>query len=177
MASRRVAQSSIQWSSLAERVPTNQKANFAAFKSKSDVYIRAVMANPENPPKIDWEHYKRLIPIAGLVDKFKQQYEAVKVPYPSDTVTAQVEEQVKQTRSEIDSYKKQSEERIVSYNKEIAHLKSLLPYDQMTMEDYRDAFPEQALDPINRPTYWPHNPEEQVGYKSKEQEAAAHAAH
>lgn len=29
------------------------------------------------------------------------------------------------------------------------------------MEDYRDSFPEEALDPINNPTFWPHDPEEQ----------------
>lgn len=31
----------------------------------------------------------------------------------------------------------------------------------MTMEDYRDSFPEEALDPINNPTFWPHTAEEQ----------------
>lgn len=31
----------------------------------------------------------------------------------------------------------------------------------MTMEDYRDSFPDEALDPINKPTFWPHTPEEQ----------------
>ncbi len=32
----------------------------------------------------------------------------------------------------------------------------------MTMDDFKDAFPELALDPINRPTMWPHTPEEQI---------------
>ena len=40
----------------------------------------------------------------------------------------------------------------------------------MTMEDYRDAFPEQALDPINRPTFWPHTPEEQPENNPKPEE-------
>ncbi|KAM7362253.1 ATP synthase, subunit D isoform 1-T3 [Cochliomyia hominivorax] len=176
MAARRVAQSSINWSALAERVPPNQKANFAAFKSRSDVYMRAVLANPENPPKIDWAHYKKLVPIPGLVDSFQKQYEALKVPYPADNVTSQVEAQAKETKAEIDSFKKSSESRIAQLQKEIDHLKSLLPFDQMTMEDYRESFPDLALDPANRPTFWPHTPEEQVGYVSKEMEAAR-AAH
>ncbi|XP_055907290.1 ATP synthase subunit d, mitochondrial [Eupeodes corollae] len=164
---KRLAQSSINWAALAERVPPNQKANFQSFKTKSDVYMRAVMANPENPPKIDWAQYKAIIPIPGLVDKFQKQYEALKIPYPADNVTAQVEAQAKETKAEIESFKKASNERIAKFQKDIEHLKSLLPYDQMTMEDYRDAFPEEALDPINRPTFWPHAPEDQLGHVDK----------
>jgi len=174
MASRRIAASSIKWADLAERVPANQKPNFAAFKTKSDVYIRAVMANPESPPSIDWAYYKRLIPIQGLVDTFQKQYEAIKVPYPADTVSTQVDAQAQETKKEIESFKSASTQRISQHQKNIEHLQSLLPYDQMTMEDYRDAFPDQALDPINRPTFWPHSPEDQVGYKSKEQQEASH---
>lgn len=167
MASKRIVQSSINWAALAERVPANQKANFQSFKTKSDIYVRAVLANPENPPKIDWAHYKALVPVPGLVEKFQKQYEALKIPYPADNVTPQVEAQAKETKAEIEAFKKASNSRIATYQKDIEHLKSLLPYDQMTMEDYRDAFPDQALDPINRPTYWPHNPEEQPGHVDK----------
>lgn len=52
------------------------------------------------------------------------------------------------------------------YENEINRLKKLVPYDQMTLEEYRDAYPDKALDPINRPTFWPHLPEDQLGYKS-----------
>ncbi|SPP87659.1 ATP synthase subunit d, mitochondrial [Drosophila guanche] len=177
MAARRIAQSSINWSALAERVPANQKTSFGAFKTKSDIYVRAVMANPESPPKIDWAYYKAMVPVAGLVDSFQKQYDALSVPYPKDTVSPQVDAEIKESQSEIASYKKVSEQRIQNYQKEIAHLKSLLPYDQMTMEDYRDAFPDSALDPLNKPTFWPHTPEEQVGYKSKEQIEAEKQGH
>jgi F-type H+-transporting ATPase subunit d len=40
MAARRIAASGINWASIAERVPPAQKTNFAAFKSKSDKYLR-----------------------------------------------------------------------------------------------------------------------------------------
>lgn len=36
------------------------------------------------------------------------------------------------------------------------------PYDEMTMEDFYDYFPENALKPLERPTFWPHNEEEQL---------------
>ncbi|XP_037952201.1 ATP synthase subunit d, mitochondrial-like, partial [Teleopsis dalmanni] len=109
-----------------------------------------------------------------LVDNFQKQYEAIQIPYPKDNLGGQIESQIKETKTEIEAFKKGSETRIVDYQKKISHLSSLLPYGQMTMEDYRDAFPESALDPINRPTFWPHNPEEQLDYQSKEQEGAGH---
>lgn len=52
----------------------------------------------------------------------------------------------------------------------MAHLASLIPFDQMTMEDFRDAYPEIAFDPLNKPTFWPHNPEDQPDYVAKEAE-------
>uniref|UniRef100_U5EWQ5 ATP synthase subunit d, mitochondrial n=1 Tax=Corethrella appendiculata TaxID=1370023 RepID=U5EWQ5_9DIPT len=174
MASKRITQSNINWAALAERVPPNQKPNLAAFKSKSDKYLRSVVVNPETPPKIDWAFYKKTVPVAGMVDKFQQQYESLKIPYPVDNVTSQIDEQEKKVKQEIANFIKSSQSRIADHEKNITHLRSLLPYDQMTMEDYRDAFPEKALDPINNPTFWPHTPEEQVGYKAEGAGAAEH---
>lgn len=168
MAARRITKSAIDWAALAERVPPDQKTQFAAFKTKSDVYMRAVLANPETPPKIDWEHYKKVVPVAGLVDNFQKQYEALKVPYPQDTMTGELEAQVKQIKAEVEAFKKASQERVTNHEKEIGRVKALLPYNQMTMEDYRESYPDLALDPINRPTFWPHTPEEQMGFEEKE---------
>uniref|UniRef100_T1E341 ATP synthase subunit d, mitochondrial n=1 Tax=Psorophora albipes TaxID=869069 RepID=T1E341_9DIPT len=161
MAARRIAQSSVNWAALAERVPPSQKVNLAAFKSMSDKYLRSVIVNPETPPKIDWAHYQKNVPVAGMVEKFQKAYEALQIPYPADTVTSQIDAQEKQVREDIVKFVKESESRIADYQSQIAALKALLPFDQMTMEDYRDAYPDQALDPINRPTFWPHNAEEQ----------------
>ncbi|CAG4946435.1 unnamed protein product [Parnassius apollo] len=172
---KRIAQSSINWAALAERVPAEQKGHLAAFKVKSDGYLRRVLANPPEPPKINWNLYKQTVPIPGMVDTFQKQYEALKIPYPADTMTAQVEAQWQQIKKAIDAFVQESNTNIASYQKQIDEIKALLPYDQMTMEDYRDAYPDQALDPINRPTFWPHNPEEQLDYVDPEKKA--HAAH
>lgn len=62
-----------------------------------------------------------------------------------------------------------------SFKKQLAHIAALIPYDQMTMEDFKDAYPDLALDPINKPTFWPHTPEEQLDYDGgKDQPAAGH---
>jgi F-type H+-transporting ATPase subunit d len=128
----------------------------------------SVMANPENPPKIDWAAYKNSVPIAGMVDTFQKQYEALKVPYPADNISSQVDQQKQQIAKEIEDFKKTSGTRIAEHEKEIGHLNSLLPYAAMTMEDFAEAFPEQALDPLNRPTFWPHDAEEQQPRKEPE---------
>lgn len=65
--------------------------------------------------------------------------------------------------------------RFCRYKKQLAHIASLIPFDQMTMEDFRDAYPDLALDPINKPSFWPHTPEEQPGHEEgKDQPAAGH---
>lgn len=56
-------------------------------------------------------------------------------------------------------------------SKELARIKALPKFEDMTMEMYADMFPDQALDPVKKPSYWPHTPEEQVGYKPPEVKA------
>lgn len=157
MAAKRISQSNINWSALSERVPPGQKSSFLAFKSRSDKYLRAVLANPEQSPKIDWAAYKSKIPNAALVESFQKAYESFKVPYPADTLSAEVDKLRSQVTSDIAAFKKASEARIAEHKAEVARISALLPYAQMTMEDFCDAHPEMALDPVNRPTFWPHH--------------------
>lgn len=174
MAAKRISQSSINWAALGERVPVEQKTNFLTFKSRADKYLRAMLANPEKSPKIDWAAYKNKVPIAGLVDTFQKQYEALKVPYPVDNVSSEVDKMRSQLSSDIASFKKQSDTRIAEHKSEMDRIKSLLPYAQMTMEDFRDAHPELALDPLNKPTYWPHHPDIQPDYVDPNEKEEEH---
>ncbi|GBP19492.1 ATP synthase subunit d, mitochondrial [Eumeta japonica] len=105
---KRISQSSINWAGLAERVPAEQRAHFTAFKVRSDGYLRRVMANPSEAPKIDWAKYKQLVPITGMVDKFQKQYEALKIPFPSDTLTSKVEAQKAEVKRAIEEFIKAS---------------------------------------------------------------------
>lgn len=57
-------------------------------------------------------------------------------------MTSQVVAQEGQVKTEIEQFKSASTARINEHQKAMEHLKSLLPYEEMTMEDYRDAFPE-----------------------------------
>lgn len=67
-----------------------------------------VLANPAELPKIDWSFYKNSVPIAGMVDNFQKQYEALKIPYPSDTLTSQIEAQGTQVKAQIAEFVKKS---------------------------------------------------------------------
>ncbi|XP_061714703.1 ATP synthase subunit d, mitochondrial [Cydia pomonella] len=171
---KRIAQSNISWAALAERVPAEQRTNLAAFKIKSDGYLRRVLANPPEPPKINWALYKQTVPIPGMVDNFQKQYEALKIPYPADTLTAKVDAQWAEVKKAVDAFVAASNANIANYQKEINETKALLPYDQMTMEDYKDAYPQDAIDPINKPTFWPHNPEEQLDYVDPNKPVGGH---
>ncbi|CAL8092664.1 unnamed protein product [Orchesella dallaii] len=171
MAARRIASSAINWTALAERVPEGQKPFFLALKAKSDNYLRRVMANPEVAPKLDFAAYKAKIAVPGLVDSFQKQYEAIKVPYPADKLTPDVNAQEKQAEQDIKAFIAESQTRIQKYQAEIAKWDDILPFEDMTLEDLKDMFPERALDPLNNPTFWPHDAEEQLDYKRPDQPA------
>ncbi|KAL6259421.1 hypothetical protein P5V15_009344 [Pogonomyrmex californicus] len=145
----------INWSALAEKIPETEKTAFAAFKAKSDQHLRRMNSNPETPPKIDWAFYKKNISVPGLVDKFQKEYESFKVPYPIDKYTSEVEAQEKEVNSKIGQFIVESNQRIATATKEIERIRNLLPFSEMTMEDFRDAYPDQAINP-DKPTAWPH---------------------
>lgn len=49
--------------------------------------------------------------------------------------------------------------------KELNRIKALPKFEEMTMEMFAEMFPNDCINPVERPTYWPHTPEEQPGYK------------
>lgn len=63
-----------------------------------------MLANPPEPPKINWALYKQSVPIPGMVDNFMKQYEALKVPYPVDTLSAKVDAQWAEVKKAIEAY-------------------------------------------------------------------------
>ncbi|XP_063831107.1 ATP synthase subunit d, mitochondrial-like [Ostrinia nubilalis] len=166
---KRFTKSSINWAELEKKVPPEQRVQYFAFKAKSDAYLRRVLAHPPEPPKIDWAAYSKMVPVPGLVDKLKTEYEKFQVPYPQDTLSAKVDEQWKALEPEIKKFCAEMQVDIDKATKELSRIRALPKFEEMTMEMYAEMFPDLAIDPVNRPTYWPHTPEEQVGYKPPEQ--------
>ncbi|NXS95672.1 ATP5H synthase, partial [Jacana jacana] len=157
MAGRRAAVKAIDWAAFAERVPPNQRAMFNALKTRSDALSARLAALPEKPPTIDWAHYKAVIAKAGMVDEFQSKFSALKVPEPKDTQTAKIDAQEAEAAKSTAEYVQASKARITQYEQQLQKFKSMIPFEQMTLEDLHDAFPETKLDKEKYP-FWPHRP-------------------
>lgn len=166
MASKRVATSAVDWLKFAELVPKNQKDAFRAFKAKSDSLIARVHKNSEALPAIDWSMYKARLANPALVDQFQQQYAKVAVNYPKDpnNVKAQIDADEKAAQAVMTTEVAAANGAIANYKGVLAKIDSVPPLNEMTVEMYYEYFPDQALDPVNKPSFWPHSKATQPGF-------------
>uniref|UniRef100_A0A3B4U7B9 ATP synthase peripheral stalk subunit d n=1 Tax=Seriola dumerili TaxID=41447 RepID=A0A3B4U7B9_SERDU len=133
MAGRRVALKAIDWVAFAERIPPNQRAMFNALKTRSDAISAKLTSLPETPAAIDWSYYRSAVAKAGMVDEFEKK------------------------NKNAAAYIEGSKARITQYEQELDKFKNMIPFDQMTIEDLNDTFPETKLDKVKHP-FWPHKP-------------------
>ncbi|XP_044309892.1 ATP synthase subunit d, mitochondrial [Varanus komodoensis] len=161
MAARRTAVKAIDWLAFAERVPPAQKPMFNALKTRSDAISAKLTSLPAAPPAIDWAFYKSAIAIPGMVDEFEKKYNALKIPEPVDTQSAKIDAQEKESEKSAAAYIQASKARIVEYEKELQKYINMIPFEQMTLEEYCEAFPEAKPDKEKYP-FWPHRPIEDL---------------
>ncbi|XP_008315726.1 ATP synthase peripheral stalk subunit d, mitochondrial [Cynoglossus semilaevis] len=157
MAGRRVALKAIDWVAFAERVPANQKAMFNALKTRSDAISAKLSSLPEAPAAIDWNFYKTTVANRAMVDDFEKKFKALQVPQPTDTQTSTINAEEAEANKGAAAYIEASNARIAHYEKELDKLKNMIPFEQMTVEEFNDYFPETKLDMVKYP-YWPHKP-------------------
>ncbi|XP_029002359.1 ATP synthase subunit d, mitochondrial [Betta splendens] len=157
MAGRRVALKAIDWLAFAERVPPNQKSMFNSLKTRSDAISAKLASLPETPAAIDWNYYRSAVAKQGMVDDFENKFKALKIPQPVDTETSAINAQEAEANASASAYIKESLARVAQYEQELNNLNNMIPFDQMTIEDLNNAFPETKLDMVKNP-YWPHKP-------------------
>ncbi|KAF3700095.1 ATP synthase subunit d, mitochondrial [Channa argus] len=157
MAGRRTALKAIDWLTFAERVPPNQRTMFNNLKTRSDAIAAKLTSLSEKPAAIEWSYYRSVVAKAGMVDEFEKKFNALKVPEPVDTQTALIDAQEAEAHKTAVAYIEASKARIAQYEKELDKFGNMIPFDQMTIEDLNEAFPETKLDKVKYP-YWPHKP-------------------
>ncbi|XP_055920024.1 ATP synthase subunit d, mitochondrial-like [Eupeodes corollae] len=157
---------------LRKRCPKNQIKELEYFYSKHLKYRERLLILKKDAPVIDWEYYRQNVRSKNvpIVNELEKQYKSFCVPYPEDIYAKKFDELKAIVEVEVAEFIKQSNQRIAKYEERIATLKSMLPYDQMTWEDYCNLCPEEAPDFLNKPTFWPHNKEEQIGYVENEED-------
>lgn len=162
---KRLSRHTVDMAALAERVRPADKPQMDAFRERCQKYVTKIGQFPAEMPKIDWDFYRANVKstVHGMIDQFKNTYEQLKVPMPADTQTAVLDAQLMQVKEEITSFKAASAERCCEMHSQIDGINAMLPFEQMTVEDYIDTFPNHGPDFLNRPTFWPHNKEEQPG--------------
>ncbi|XP_041813404.1 ATP synthase subunit d, mitochondrial [Chelmon rostratus] len=157
MAGRRAALKVVDWLAFAERVPPNQRTMFNNLKTRSDAISAKLRSLPETPAAIDWSYYMSAVAKAGMVDEFEKKFSALKVPEPVDTQTALINAQEAEANKAAAAYIEESKARVVEFEKELDKFRNMIPFEQMTIEDLNEAFPETKLDKEKYP-YWPHKP-------------------
>ncbi|KAJ8363103.1 hypothetical protein SKAU_G00119340 [Synaphobranchus kaupii] len=157
MAGRRAALKAIDWMAFAERVPPNQKAVFNGLKTRSDAIAARLRSLPEKPAVIDWTFYKGAVANVAMVEEFEGKFKALQIPEPVDTETSKIAAQEQEANKHAIAYVEGSKARITQYEKELEKFRSMIPFDEMTVGELNETFPETKLDKEKHP-YWPHKP-------------------
>eukprot|EP00064_Thunnus_orientalis_P012313 superscaffoldBa00001874_g12348 len=116
---------------------------------------------------IDWVAFAERVPPnqRGMFNALKTRsdaiaaklFKALQIPEPVDTQTSAINSQEAEANKSASAYIEASKARITQYEQELEKFKTMIPFDQMTIEDLNDTFPETKLDKVKHP-YWPHKP-------------------
>ncbi|KAF8560932.1 hypothetical protein P879_06125 [Paragonimus westermani] len=150
MAARRVSRSVVNWVDLYNQCPKHQVDQFRDFKTRTDGLVSRISSLSETLPNINWDNYAHTVPIPGLVEKFKKEYEALKVDYPIDSadvlgkVKAQGEQMLDNAKRHTEICNKMKESALKMKNT----IDKLPKLDELIPEITVAYFPLTELDPF-----------------------------
>ncbi|KAL7737651.1 hypothetical protein ACLKA6_007759 [Drosophila palustris] len=156
---------------LFNRVPAGQRKQLKEFAKKHDEYTQRVRKYPDKMPTIDWKYYRENVrkEMVGWVNEYEKKYDNLDSMFGNrhhmidfSKYFGEITQQTKEVKQEVDCFKAESEKRIKILQGKMKELECMKPYTEMTMEEFCIAHPNEAPDFRNKPTFWPHTPEEQV---------------
>lgn len=130
------------YSQVATKVPHEARPNMSAMRAKYETIKTSLDSISAKPEPINWDFYAKNISKPGMVEAFRKAYEAVTVPYPKDVETAKINEKEKELEEHSLKVVKLANEQIAKYEAELQEIKSLKPFEEMTVDEYAAAHPE-----------------------------------
>ncbi|XP_034478470.1 axoneme-associated protein mst101(2) [Drosophila innubila] len=166
---------------LFNRVPPDQRKQFREFAKKHDEYRQRVRKYPDKMPTIDWKYYRENVrkEMVDWVQDYEKKYDNLDSMFTNrhtmidfSKYFGEITKQSEEVQKDVCKFKEESEKRIKVLQNKMKELESMRPYTEMTMEEFCIAHPNEAPDFRNKPTFWPHTPEEQAEEELAEKEAA-----
>ncbi|KAL5107405.1 ATP synthase subunit d mitochondrial [Taenia crassiceps] len=150
MASKRIARTAINWTELYQRCPKHQLEQFRDLKTKTDGLVSKISSLPEKLPDVNWEYYQKVVPVPGLVEKFKKEYAALQVVPPTDSrnIGKSVDAQAAMMSALVKKHISACESMKADASRMKEALTKLPPFDEMIPEIIVTYFPDTSVDPF-----------------------------
>ncbi|KAL5280533.1 hypothetical protein ACFFRR_004489 [Megaselia abdita] len=157
----------ISYLDLFKRCPKDQVKHLKALHNKHRQYLKRLEKLPERLPAINWDEYRKNVREEDIcvVCDFEERYKILEaqIPYPIDVAEniERIDCIKKEYKYEVSDFNEASTNRILLLEAEKQRIADMTPFEDMTLEDFKEHWPDRAIDPIKKPTFWPHTPEEQ----------------
>ena len=136
MAGKTVGKRVFDWLRILSRVPAEARGDYLALRAKHESLQTQNTNLTEKPIMIDWTFYQSNVSNSALVAQFKNKYEQLKIPFPKDTESENIEQKSIQMEKDAIKLMEESKLRTEEYKTEIVQINNLKPIEDMTVDEY-----------------------------------------